>query len=516
MRALFSVSDKTGVIGFARALCDLGVEIVSTGGTQKALADAGVNVTGISEVTGFPECLDGRVKTLHPRIHAGLLAMRENPEHMECLKELGITPIDILVVNLYPFRQTIMKPGVTLDEAIENIDIGGPAMLRAAAKNYQDVSVITDPSDYGAVLAELKQNGSVSKETNFRLAAKVFALTAHYDAMIAKYTGDIAGINDMPDILTLTYEKTQLMRYGENPHQKAAFYREIRDTQGMLTDILQLHGKELSFNNINDTHGALELLREFDEPAVVACKHSNPCGAGSAPSLHEAYLKAYNSDPVSIFGGIVVCNREVGADTAAEINKIFVEILLAPSFTGKALDILKAKKNIRILKLENLLSRQPEDALDLKSVSGGLLAQTVDSRLFGGELTTVTKRAPTERELEDLRFAWKLVKYTKSNGIAIAKDRQSVGIGPGQLNRIRATKQAIEYGIEALGTDALKGAALASDAFFPFPDCVEAAAAAGITAIIQPGGAGKDQDSIDACDKHGIAMVFTGMRHFRH
>ncbi|GHV04682.1 bifunctional purine biosynthesis protein PurH [Clostridia bacterium] len=516
MRAIFSVSDKAGVIEFAKELQKLGVEILSTGGTHKALAESDIRVIGISEVTGFPECLDGRVKTLHPNIHAGLLAMRSNPEHMAQIHALGVEPIDIVVVNLYPFKQTILKSGVSLGDAVENIDIGGPTMLRAAAKNYQDVSVITDPADYNRVISELKNNGKVSVQTNFYLAAKVFALTAHYDAMIAKYLGDIAGINDMPQTLTLTYEKLQGMRYGENPHQKASFYREVGAPSGMLTDLKQLHGKELSFNNINDTHGALELLKEFDEPTVVASKHANPCGVGSADTIFGAYMKAYNADPMSIFGGIIVANREIDAATATEINKIFVEILLAPSYTREALEILTAKKNIRLLTLDQISNKQPSHALDLKKVSGGLLAQTVDAELLPAELKVVTKRAPTDAELEDLKFAWKIVKYAKSNGIAIGKDKQSIGVGPGQVNRIWATKQAIEHGADALGVDALKGAALASDAFFPFPDCVEAAAAAGITAIIQPGGAGKDQDSIDACDKHNIAMVFTNMRHFRH
>lgn len=516
MRALISVSDKTGIVEFAAKLNELGIEIVSTGGTYNKLKDAGLPVIGISEVTGFPECLDGRVKTLHPNIHAGLLAMRSNPEHMKQVKELNVDLIDLVIVNLYPFKQTIMKPGVTLEDAIENIDIGGPTMLRAAAKNYQDVSVIIDPSDYDKVIGELKDNGQVSKETNFYLAAKVFNHTAYYDSMIANYLRDKAGLPKYPDTLSMTFEKVQDMRYGENPHQKAAFYKEVGANEGMLTGITQLHGKELSFNNINDTHGALELLKEYEEPTVVACKHSNPCGVASGKDIHEAYVRAYNTDPVSIFGGIVCANRKIDKATAEEISKIFLEIVLAPDFDEDALEVLTQKKNIRLLKLDNIDKKQPETAFDVKKVSGGILVQDIDNKLLEGELKVVTERAPSEKEMEDLLFTWKIVKYTKSNGIAIGKDKQSVGIGPGQVNRIWATEQAIDHGTTQLGEDVVKGAVLASDAFFPFDDCVEAAAKAGITAIIQPGGSVRDQDSIDACNKHGIAMVFTGMRHFRH
>lgn len=516
-RALISVSDKTGIVDFAKKLVELKIEIVSTGGTFKTLEEAGVPVINISDVTGFPECLDGRVKTLHPNIHAGLLAMRSNPEHMKQVKELNVDLIDMVVVNLYPFKQTILKDNVELAEAIENIDIGGPTMLRAAAKNYQDVSVIIDPKDYDTVIDEIKENGKVSVKTNFYLAAKVFNHTAHYDTLIANYLRDKAGIEKYPETLSLTFEKVQDMRYGENPHQQAAFYKEVGNNSGLLTGIEQLHGKELSFNNINDTHGALELLKEYTEPTVVACKHSNPCGVASGADIYEAYTKAYNTDPVSIFGGIVCANREIDAKTAEEISKIFLEIVLAPSFTKEALEILTKKKNIRILKLENIERKQPEGSFDIKKVSGGMLIQDIDNKLLNEEdLKVVTKRKPTDKEMEDLLFTWKIVKFTKSNGIAIGKDKQSVGIGPGQVNRIWATEQAIEHGTKQLGEDVVKGAALASDAFFPFDDCVQAAAKAGITAIIQPGGSVRDQESIDACDKYGIAMVFTGMRHFRH
>lgn len=516
-RALISVSDKTGIVEFAQKLNDLGVSIISTGGTFKVLKEAGIPVINISDVTGFPECLDGRVKTLHPNIHAGLLAMRSNPEHMKQVEELNVELIDMVVVNLYPFKQTIMKPDVTLADAIENIDIGGPTMLRAAAKNYQDVSVVIDPTDYEQVLSEIKETGAVSVKTNFYLAAKVFNHNAYYDTMIANYLRDKAGLPKYPDTISMTFEKVQDMRYGENPHQSAAFYKEVGNSDGMLSGIEQLHGKELSFNNINDLHGALELLKEFDEePTVVACKHSNPCGVASGKDIHEAYVRAYNTDPVSIFGGILCANRKIDKATAEEISKIFLEIVLAPDFDDDALEVLEQKKNIRLLKLKDVMKKQPETAYDVKKVSGGILIQDIDSKLLGDELKVVTDRKPTEKEMEDLLFTWKVVKFTKSNGIAIGKDKQSVGIGPGQVNRIWATEQAIDHGTKQLGADVVKGAVLASDAFFPFDDCVEAAHKAGITAIIQPGGSKRDQDSIDACNKYGIAMVFTGMRHFRH
>lgn len=516
-RALISVSDKTGIVEFAQKLNDLGVSIISTGGTFKVLKEAGIPVINISDVTGFPECLDGRVKTLHPNIHAGLLAMRSNPEHMKQVEELNVELIDMVVVNLYPFKQTIMKPDVTLADAIENIDIGGPTMLRAAAKNYQDVSVVIDPTDYEQVLSEIKETGAVSVKTNFYLAAKVFNHTAYYDTMIANYLRDKAGLPKYPDTISMTFEKVQDMRYGENPHQSAAFYKEVGNSDGMLSGIEQLHGKELSFNNINDLHGALELLKEFDEePTVVACKHSNPCGVASGKDIHEAYVRAYNTDPVSIFGGILCANRKIDKATAEEISKIFLEIVLAPDFDDDSLEVLEQKKNIRLLKLKDVMKKQPETAYDVKKVSGGILIQDIDSKLLGDELKVVTDRKPTEKEMEDLLFTWKVVKFTKSNGIAIGKDKQSVGIGPGQVNRIWATEQAIDHGTKQLGADVVKGAVLASDAFFPFDDCVEAAHKAGITAIIQPGGSKRDQDSIDACNKYGIAMVFTGMRHFRH
>lgn len=511
-RALISVSDKEGIVEFAKELRSLDIEIISTGGTASLLKENGIEVIGIFEVTGFPECLDGRVKTLHPKIHGGLLAIRGNSEHMKQIEELGIEPIDIVVVNLYPFRKTIMKEGVTLEEAIENIDIGGPTMIRAAAKNYQDVVVLVDPADYRTVLEELKETGDVSLKTKFRLSYKVFEHTSHYDTLIQQYLRSKLDEDSFPDTLTLTFEKVQDMRYGENPHQKAVFYRETGTCTGCITSAEQLHGKELSFNNINDTNGALELLKEYDEPTVVAVKHANPCGVGSADSIYEAYMKAYEADPVSIFGGIIAANREIDSKTAVEINKIFVEIVIAPSFTQEALEILTQKKNIRLLKLADISRKLPEGALDMKKVSGGLLVQDIDNELYNeSDIKVVTKKQPTAEELETMKFAMKVVKHTKSNAIVIARSKQTVGIGPGQMNRITAAKLAIDYGQEKC-----RGAVMASDAFFPFPDCVEAAHKAGIAAIIQPGGSVKDQESIEACDRYGIAMVFTGVRHFKH
>lgn len=516
MRALISVSDKTGIVEFAKELVELGVEVVSTGGTARQLKEAGIPVIGISDVTNFPECLDGRVKTLHPHIHAGLLARRADKNHMDTLEELSITPIDLVVVNLYPFKETILKDGVTREEAIENIDIGGPTMLRSAAKNYEDVAVVVDPRDYETVIQELKKEKAVTQATKFKLCRKVFQHTAQYDSLIADYLLGISEEEGYPEQMTLTFEKVQDLRYGENPHQDAAFYRQVTDTAGTLAEATQLHGKPLSFNNINDTNGALALLKEYKDTTVVACKHANPCGVGSADTVYDAYMKAYNADPVSIFGGIVVINQIVDEATANEIHKIFIEIVVAPGYTEEALNVLKQKKNIRLLELKDI--RKPiKNTYDLKKVDGGLLIQgSNDYLLEEDQLKVVTKRQPSEQEMKDLKFAWAVVKHIKSNGIAIAKDRQSIGTGPGQVNRIWACKQAIDHGYEHLGAEALAGAALASDAFFPFADCVEEAAKAGITCIIQPGGSIRDEESIKLCDEKGIAMVFTGMRHFKH
>lgn len=517
MRALISVSDKTGLVELARELRSLGVEIISTGGTYKKLHEEGIEAIEISDLTGFPECLDGRVKTLHPMVHAGLLAMRSNKKHMEQIEELGVKPIDMVIVNLYPFKETIMKDGVTREDAVENIDIGGPTMLRSAAKNYQDVTVVIDPKDYEKVLTELKEVGEVSLDTKFYLMQKVFTHTAHYDAMIADYLKKERKDESFPETLTMTFEKVQDMRYGENPHQKACFYREVGKQVGSLVDAVQLNGKELSFNNINDTNGALELLKEYEEPTVVACKHGNPCGVGSADTIMEAWKKAYEADKVSIFGGIVTINREVNEELAKEIQKIFLEVIVAPSYTEEALKILQTKKNVRVLQLDNISIPQKETAYDLKKVNGGLIVQTIDSKLIDeAQMKVVTKTEPTKEQMEDLLFAWKMVKFVKSNGIAVAKNKQSIGIGPGQVNRIWAANQCFEHAKELIGEDATKGAVLASDAFFPFDDCVESAHKAGIKAIIQPGGSVRDQDSIDKCNEYGIAMIFTGIRHFKH
>jgi len=509
MKALLSVFDKTGIVEFAEELQKMGWEIISTGGTFKTLSEKNIKVTDISQVTNFPECFDGRVKTLHPIIHGGLLALRNNQEHIKTMQQLNIEPIDIVVCNLYPFKQTIMKQGVSHEEIIENIDIGGPTMLRAAAKNYHFVNVITDPEDYKIVITQLKETGKTTAETKEYLASKVFTHTAAYDALIANYFNKRQE-NIFPDKLTLTFEKKQSLRYGENPHQNAAYYSEILETQGSLSDAVQLHGKELSFNNINDANGALETLKEFTEPTVVAVKHANPCAIASAKTISEAYKKAYEADPVSIFGGIVASNTEIDELTANEINNIFLEVVIAPSYSEKALEILKKKKNIRILELSNI-GKNDYLSLNAKSVMGGILVQERDNKLLENEYHCVTNREPSQEELEDLMFAWKAVKHTKSNGIAIAKSQQTIGIGPGQVSRIWALENAIRQ-----GGGKVKGAALASDAFFPFSDSVEAAAIAGITAIIQPGGSIKDADSIEAANKYGIAMIFTGIRHFKH
>jgi len=512
-RALLSVSDKTGVVEFARSLAELGFEIVSTGGTHKILEQNGIAVTGISDVTGFPECLDGRVKTLHPMVHAGILAMRGNADHMAQVEELGVTLIDVVAINLYPFKQTILKPDVTLEDAIENIDIGGPTMIRAAAKNWQDVAVVVDPADYDRVIAELKE-GEVARETKFELAMKVFEHTAAYDALISNYLRKQAGKDFLAEKFTVTYEKVQEMRYGENPHQKAAFYREVGHFDNTLAACEQLHGKELSYNNINDANGALDVLKEFgdEKPCAVAVKHANPCGVGVGATILEAYTRAYESDPVSIFGGIVALNREVDEDTATELAKIFLEIIIAPSFSEKAMEILTVKKNIRLLKLAAPAKANKKDAVDMKKVAGGLLVQQLDTELMDEDkLTVVTDRAPTAEEMDNLKFVWRVVKHVKSNGIALAKDNMTVGIGPGQTNRITALELAVKY-----AGDRVNGSVMGSDAFFPFGDCVECAHQNGITAIIQPGGSVRDQESIDLCNKYGIAMVFTGMRHFKH
>lgn len=511
-RALVSVSDKTGIVEFCRGLAELGVEVISTGGTKNLLAKEGVPVIGISDVTGFPEILDGRVKTLHPAVHSGLLAIRDSEEHQNQMKELGLDYIDLVVVNLYPFQETIAKPDVAYEDAIENIDIGGPTMLRSAAKNHAFVSVVVDAADYGKVLEEIKAEGDTTLNTRKALAAKVFRHTASYDALISDYLSQVNG-DPLPERYTVTYEKIQDLRYGENPHQKAAFYRKPLAAQDTLSNAKQLHGKELSYNNINDANAALQMVKEFTEPAVVAVKHMNPCGVGVGASVLEAFEKAYAADPVSIFGGIVAANRIVDEDTANLLKDIFLEIVIAPGFTQEALAVLTKKKNIRLLEMGNLqagVDRQSQFVVT--SIDGGMIVQENDIHSIQAEdLKVVTDRQPTEEEMKQLLFGWKIVKHVKSNAILLAKNNMTIGVGAGQMNRVGAAKIAIEQaGAEA------KGSVMASDAFFPMSDTVEAAAKAGITAIIQPGGSIKDEESIAMANQHGIAMVFTGVRHFKH
>lgn len=510
-RVLISVSDKTGAAEFALELSKLGYEIISTGGTEKELKNHGLKVINISEITGFPECLDGRVKTLHPNVHAGLLAMRSNEAHMQQLEKLNINPIDIVAVNLYPFKQTISKPDVTLAEAIENIDIGGPTMLRSAAKNYQDVLVLCEPSDYKEALERLK-NGTDDNDFRLKLMYKVYRHTSVYDTVISNYLAKKLDI-EYPEDLTIAYKKIQGLRYGENPHQTAAFYKDINDSKGVLTNARQLHGKELSFNNIYDTDGAIALLKEFTAPTVIAVKHTNPCGVASRGTISQAYKAAYNSDPVSIFGGIIASNREIDADCAEQIASIFIEIVIAPSFSPEALQILTKKKNIRLLELPDIAQSVLQYS-NMKKVMGGILIQSGDNELYNdSELEFVTKKIPTKEQIDELKFAWRVVKHCKSNAITITRDFTTLGSGVGQVNRIWAVNQAIEH---SGGYEKTRGAVMASDAFFPFSDCVEEAHKAGITAIIQPGGSIKDNESIEACDKYGIAMIFTKMRHFKH
>ncbi|MEI7027982.1 bifunctional phosphoribosylaminoimidazolecarboxamide formyltransferase/IMP cyclohydrolase [Paenibacillus sp. y28] len=511
-RALISVSDKTGIVEFARELSKLGVEIISTGGTHSLLQQNEIPVVGISEVTGFPEILDGRVKTLHPVVHSGLLAIRDSKEHQEQMEKLGLGYIDMVVVNLYPFAATIAKPNVSYEDAIENIDIGGPTMLRSAAKNHAFVTVIVDAADYAGVLEEIRAEGDTTFETRKRLTAKVFRHTASYDSLIADYMSKQVG-DIYPEKLTVTYEKIQELRYGENPHQNAAVYRKPLAAAGNITTAEQLHGKELSYNNINDANAALQIVKEFSEPAVVAVKHMNPCGVGIGSTIDEAYQKAYEADPTSIFGGIVVANRTIGTATAQRLNEIFLEIVIAPDFTDEALDILKKKKNLRLLKLgEEAFGAERKAEPLLTTVEGGVLVQDSDvHQIAEADLKVVTDRAPTAEELKQLLFGWKVVKHVKSNAIVLAKDDMTIGVGAGQMNRVGAARIAIEQAGEKS-----KGGVLASDAFFPMGDTLELAAQAGITAVIQPGGSIKDEESIQVANAHGIAMVMTGVRHFKH
>lgn len=508
-RALISVSDKQGVTTFAKQLIEQGFEIISTGGTKKALEESGVPVIGVSDVTGFPEILEGRVKTLNPMIHGGLLAKFDEPAHKAQLEEHHIQPIQLVCVNLYPFQQTIANPEVTVENAIENIDIGGPAMLRASAKNHEYVTVVVDPEDYETVLSQLKASGNVEKETRRKLAAKVFRHTAAYDALIADYMTNLVN-EETPEKLTVTYERKQSLRYGENPHQQAAFYRKPLGSEFSIANAEQLHGKELSYNNINDADAALQIVKEFAEPAVVAVKHMNPCGVGSGTTIYDAFSKAFAADPVSIFGGIIAFNREVNEETARKLYEIFLEIIIAPAFTKEALAILTGKKNLRLLTIPFQTGGKEE--VRLTSIEGGLLVQQYDQyTLDHANISVPTKREPSEEEWKALKLGWKVVKHVKSNAIVVNNADMTLGIGAGQMNRVGAAKIAIEQAGEKT-----VGAVMASDAFFPMDDTVEAAAKAGITAIIQPGGSVRDEDSIKKADEYGIAMVFTGVRHFKH
>ncbi|MDM1073957.1 bifunctional phosphoribosylaminoimidazolecarboxamide formyltransferase/IMP cyclohydrolase [Empedobacter brevis] len=500
-QALISVSDKSNLLEFAKFLVDQDYKILSTGGTYKHLQENGIEVTEVKDVTGFPEILDGRVKSLHPAIHGGIMARRSDENHMTTIAEHGINPIDIVIVNLYPFFEK-MNTGLSEAEMIEFIDIGGPSMLRSSAKNFYDVTVVTDVNDYEVVMNEIRENGSTTIETRKLCAGKVFNLTSAYDAAISTYLLD----EDFPQFLESSYEKVMDLRYGENPHQKAAYYVD-KTKNGAMKDFEYLQGKELSFNNIRDMDLAYKVVSEFEETTCCAVKHSTPCGVAIGENVLEAYEKAYECDPMSIFGGIIAFNREVDGKTAVELNKIFLEIIIAPSFTEQALEIFKQKKNLRIIKVKNPVS----DKVTYVKVDGGLIVQSTDNQ-FSTDLKVVTNTQPTDRQMTDLVFAQKIVKWVKSNAIVVATNGQAYGIGGGQTNRIWAAQQAVARAKEKVEEDLV----LASDAFFPFRDVADFAAENGIKAIIQPGGSIKDKESIDACDERGIPMVFTGMRHFMH
>ncbi|NLT95641.1 MAG: bifunctional phosphoribosylaminoimidazolecarboxamide formyltransferase/IMP cyclohydrolase [Clostridia bacterium] len=508
-RAIISVSDKTGVIELAQELVNLGWEIVSTGGTAKVLKEAGIKVTGISQVTGFPEILEGRVKTLHPNVHGGILA-KDTPEHMNVLKEQGITPIDLVVVNLYPFEATINKDEVTLEDAVENIDIGGPTMVRAAAKNFQRVAIVVNPARYQEVLKELKEKGEIALKTRMELALEAFQHTAYYDSVISGYLAGLLGKEGFPQSFVLSGKKIQELRYGENPHQKAAFYALPGKTRGTVAGARKLQGKELSYNNIVDIEAAWAVVREFkNSPAACIIKHTNPCGTALGNTLAEAYQRALEADPVSAFGGIIGLNQGVDSKTAEKIVETFMEAVVAPEFSNKALEILSAKKNLRLIEIG--YSKPPKDYW-VEKVGGGFLVQERDQvQITEGDLRVVTEKKPAAEEMVQLLFAWKVVKHVKSNAIVVSKNNQTLGVGAGQMNRVGAAEIALKQAGEKA-----RGAVLASDAFFPFRDTIDAAAKAGITAIIQPGGSIRDEESIQACNEHGIAMVFTGIRHFKH
>jgi len=510
-RALISVSDKTGVLEFAKELKNLGYEIISSSGTAKYLKENGIDVIEVSQITGFPEILDGRVKTLHPKIHGGILAIRDNQDHMKQLQENDIKPIDIVAINLYPFENTVKK-GADLDEIIENIDIGGPAMVRASAKNYKYVAIITDPKDYSDIINELKEYGEISINTKKKLSLKAFRHTAFYDSIISQVLNEKFEINeDFPESLTIPMRLKSGLRYGENPHQKASLYINPLENGISVADSEILQGKEMSFNNYYDVDSAVLLVKEFEEPACVIVKHNNPCGVAVAENIKQAYTFALETDPKSAFGGIVAFNKEVDEDTAKELTKLFLEVVVAPSFSDSALEVLKTKKNLRVVKVKNFDKKL--EGKDIKRISGGYLLQDRNLGLYT-ELKVVTDRQPTEKELEDLIFALKVVKHVKSNAVVIAKDKRTVGIGVGQTSRVdsleTAIKKAKEFNLP------LEGSVLASEAFFPFRDSIDTAAKEGIKAVIQPGGSIRDQEVIDACNEHGIAMIFTNMRHFKH
>ena len=509
MRALISVSDKSGVVEFAQRLRSAGWEIIATGGTMKLLREKGVEVINISDVTGFPEICDGRVKTLHPKVHGGLLARRDNPSHLQALKENGIEFIDMVCVNLYPFRQTIAKPDVTMEDAIENIDIGGPSMLRSAAKNYRDVTVVCDPADYETVIGQIEASGNTDVETRLKLSAKAFTHTALYDSCIASYLREKAGLNEK---LFLDFDLVQSLRYGENPHQQAKFYRSSDAGAYSLATAKQLNGKELSYNNIQDANAALCIVREFDEPFCVGLKHMNPCGAAVGTDVKDAWTKAYEADKVSIFGGIVAVNRELTREAAELMKPIFLEIIMAPSFSEGALEVLTTKKNLRLLQVD--MNRDDRKLKQYVSVTGGLLVQELDRQT--AEVVAdkcVTDVKPTAGQLADMNFGWRIVKHVKSNAIVVVKDGRTLGVGAGQMNRVGSAEIALKEA-KAAGFD--KDLVLASDGFFPFDDTVAMAAEYGVTAIVQPGGSIRDENSIKKANENGITMVFTGERHFKH
>ncbi|HEX7891887.1 MAG TPA: bifunctional phosphoribosylaminoimidazolecarboxamide formyltransferase/IMP cyclohydrolase [Ramlibacter sp.] len=520
MNALLSVSDKTGIVELAQALHAQGVRLISTGGTARLLADQGLPVTEVAEVTGFPEMLDGRVKTLHPKVHGGLLARRDLPEHMAALHRHAISTIDILVVNLYPFEQTVARPGCSLEDAIENIDIGGPAMVRSGAKNWKDVAVLTDAAQYPLVIEELKASGQVSQKTRFALAVAAFNRISNYDAAISDYLSSLqedGSRSQFPAQANGRFVKIQDLRYGENPHQEAAFYRDLHPAPGSLAVAQQLQGKELSYNNIADADAAWECVKSFATPACVIVKHANPCGVAVGKDPLEAYGKAFQTDPTSAFGGIIAFNRALDGAGAQAVAKQFVEVLMAPDFTAEALQVFAGKANVRLLKIAlppggERAWDKGQNLMDIKRVGSGLLMQTADNReLTLGELKVVTKKQPTQPELQDLLFAWKVAKYVKSNAIVFCKDGMTMGVGAGQMSRLDSAHIAVRK-----AGDRVKGAVVASDAFFPFPDALETCLDAGAAAVIQPGGSIRDEDVIAVARKRNIPMVLTGMRHFKH